>query len=391
MNERDRLMKIVTLDGVENFDVYLQNFSYCNVKLFAFHNKRDLDIDEQHDIKYGFYQGLIFYDFNKESSEFYYFSDINVFELSESRADSTLFYLRYDENYSEIYLNKLDYLSKENTCFSKFSIPTNISALDVNISKFVGLNNRYVYVSYWTNNDSERYSYVVDSLTGEWFNIAPNTIFNNIDQFYVIKNDLHNFIVLQTGEHTNQERKIIYENQSFDLTDEYLIVIKDEDFVTQAKDGYFNFDPYIIESCKEHASLCSLSIKNSEINYYINDFANLQTSIKTYNMKNKVMNQVTYNELYVNLIHSNNQYYSLTHNNNTSTLCSIDKDEEVVTLHYPDSYAWVESEGVYVYSYLPNGDSRLKLRICHTDEETIIGEGLIFPVLEQDIVIIVKR
>lgn len=383
-------MKIVNLDKFDQYDVYIQDFCYENKRLFAFHDKRDLCNEEHLKIEYDYYRGIILLNYDDESIETDFFEEKNVFKLSQQGSHATLYFLNYNHDYSSVHLFKLNCRTKEKSCILTRSFKSNSLELNeglFNVYKFVGLNDRYVFISFSIGSEKQKYSYVIDSLSREWISIPINSIINNIEQLSVI----NDFIIIKTGEYLTEEKQKLWETNSSEIACECLIVVETAVFIQQIYNQLLNFKPYILESFKNNISLVQVITETHEVIYHTIDFENCATTIVRYNPLTGMKSQLSFGEIYENIIISKHGYHSQKVEEDAVHLCELKTKKNLKVLNYPDMYAWIDGENLYTYSLSLNGASRINLRNSTTNDDILIAEGVIFLDLIKDAIVVIHQ
>ncbi|WP_141097602.1 hypothetical protein [Paenibacillus aquistagni] len=393
-------VRIVSLQGLDKYDVFMQDFMYGDTRIFAFHNRRDLSIDEHHSIEYGFYKGVLFHDSSIKSIEPYYFPEKNVFDLSKNGYNATLFYLNYGDNYKSsdnykgVSLHKLDCRTKKSICFSKrdFNLSGSEPVDDFfRTLTFVGINERYVFISFVLGLDHTKYNYVVDSLSGEWLPVLGDLLLNNLDSFSILGSTQSNYIVIKTGQYTPEEKMRWWKDNHTERVDEHIIVIKDQEFIELVRNGSVDLLPYVIDTCTNQSAQSGYIFDSDGIVYYTNHFDSSTTSITRYNPLTFNKEELSYSGLHSNVLYFKNQFYSFIDTDEKQILSDLDTMKNIITIHYPDKLLWLDDEHLLMYSFLSNGNMRITSKNKWTNHITILGEGICFVDRSRDVVTIIER
>jgi len=393
-------VKVVRFEGLDQYDIFMQNFLYENTRLFAFHNKRDLSIDEHHELEYGFYKGVLFHDSSKESVEPYYFQEKNVFRLSQNGYNAILYYINYGDNYksSDTYksvsFHRLDCRTKESNCFSKREFKLSDSqSVDgfFRTLTFEGIDERYAFLSFYLGLERTKYYYVVDSLTGEWLPIVPDVLLNDLEFFSILGNSLSNYIVIKTGQYLSQEKERWWANNQTDQVDEHIIVIKDQEFIESVRRGTLNLRPYIIDSCTNHCALSGYIFDSNEIVYNTNHFDSSTTLITRYNPLTFNKEKFIFSGVHPNILDINNNYYSVISEGEKQIIYDLYAKKDIATIQYPDRFIWLDGDCLLTQTFISNGDTRLTSKKLSINKDEILGEGICFVDVDRDIVTILLR
>ncbi|MHA6533132.1 hypothetical protein [Paenibacillus sp. BAC0078] len=386
-------MKVIRLQGLDPYDIYMQDFLYEDTRLFAFHNRRDLSKDEQHAIEYGFYKGVFFHDSSKVSVEPYYFSEKNVFALSGNGSSATLYYMNYSDDNTEILLHRLNCRTKESVCFStrNFNWSTTGSAVDLfNLLTFVGINERYVFISFHLGQERIRHFYIVDSFTGEWLFIAPDSLLSNLELFSIWRKGLVNYIVIKTGQYLSAEKERWYANHRTDLADEHMVVVEDHVFIEAVRKGSLDLSLYVMDSWGNDRAQAGYFFDSNEIVYYTNHFDSSTTSVTRYDPLTSNKATISFNGIHF-VRYINKKYYSVVDQEDQNTLYDLETGKDIVTFQNPDRFMWMDDDRFLSCSFLPDGNMRLTSRDKRTHQDSVLGKGICHLEVERDIVTIIER
>ena len=395
-------MKVVSLQGLDQYDIYEQDFTYEDTRLFAFHDKRDFSNEDHHQIEYGFYKGVLLHDSCVETYETYYFPEKNVFRLSENGYNATLYYLNYGDNYKSsdeqksVSLHKLNCRTNDTTLVSirNFNSPDIASKEGFMYDlTFVGIDERYVFLSFYLGEERVKHYYVIDSSTGEWIPFAPDPMLNALEYFSILGNDQFPYIVIKTGQYFSEEKKRWWVNNSIDNVDEHLVVIKAAEFVELARRGSLDLRPYVIHTCGNNSAFAGYIFDSNEIVYYTIHFDRSTTSIIRYNPLTFDKESLSFDGIHDFIRCIYNKYYSIISpgSDQKTTLYILNTMEEVVTIYPPEKFVWLDGENVLTFTFLPNGNTRLTSKNIVTNHEIILGEGICYLDLDRDVVTLIER
>lgn len=393
-------MRIVRINGLEKYDIYMQDFLYEDTRLFVFHNKRDLSNEDHHAIEYGFYKGLFFHSLTLKSDVPYYFNEKNVFGLSENGNNGILFYLCYGDNYNsndtykDVSLYRLDCRSKESMCVSKRYFKLDGSETEEDFFRtlsFVGINERYVFISFQLGTQNIKYNYLVDSITGEWTPISSDYYLDNMEKLSVFSSKMSNYIVMKTGQYLFQEKKDRWDNPQNGNVDEHLIVINDKSFIESVMSGNLDYSSYVINTCSKQCAQSGYYFDTNEIVYFTNHFDSSTFSITKYNPITFERKIITFSGLYSSLLRTKNNYYSCIFEDEKQTIYDLEAMRTIATIKNPESLFWIDSICLLTYNYLSNGNMRLSSKNIRTNQVNFLGEGICFVDVERDLIIIFEH
>lgn len=384
-------MRIIHLMGFEKYDVLQKEFMYGNTRLYSLNKKlAPSDYDEIENInEYLFYNGIILHDSNLDQMEVHYFKESRVFHLSNNGASTTLFYLTYNSEYTTVSCYKLNCLEQKSYFVSTLNLETESGedpSTSINVIRFIGINDRYAYISYSHPNSRFLHSYIIDSLTGEWIAIDDNPLLNSVESMIILNYLNTKKILIKTGQYTENEKKRAYEMN--EKADEHIILIEVDEFICGILNKNLNLELYIVLSAS-HNEAIELYKNDKDFIVQINNFVDGNTKLETYNIHGIKVGSAFFPQLYQSVFFIENNIYATVRTKRSTKIYDLRTGLNIFEIMPPDTLYGFCENAIITQSFNAEGD----LRICQTSgshSETLV-EGNCLIDQERELIIVINR
>lgn len=378
------------LKGYSEYNLYWSEVFFNNTRVLFTQKKEN---EEQ-----GFpIESVLFHHLNEDTLENFKLPQTNVFTISTSNSDSTLYYADYSNSNFDALFYKLDCKKLEIEYLFKLSLNDFFDNILLNVTyedvmsflltsiKIIGIDDQYMIFSY-ENEEHKNNWFIFDSRNKSILTIPTEPIMDHLERLDIWKNNNLTYLVFKIGQYNVKEKESKWRSGCSDLPnekvllEEKLIIIEAQEFIYHVRKEVLPLNKYTVMTCTGDKALVKYYFSQNKVLCFEHLFETESTSITAYSLSGDIIGRsVVVTGLHSNIYTVGNCYFSIRDcyfdEGEGITVTDLLADEIVFQDNTQERVLFLTNKALFTYFYTENGDIRLKIKTLDGKEDKVLGEG----------------